>query len=252
MCLVAVARDVHPRVALAIVANRDEFHARPSEPAHWWREGWLAGRDLDAGGAWFGVRRDGRWALVTNVREPGGRDARKASRGEIVTRALAAPSVEDVLRELSADAERFNGYNLLAGEEPHAWWQSNRQPSTFPMPRGVTALSNAALGTPWPKVERLGAVVTDWARRSDPSIEPLFDALSDRTIAPDDRLPATGVTREWERLLSAAFIVSGDYGTRCSTVLVVGRDGNARFVERSFAPTGDLIGEVDERFALDL
>jgi uncharacterized protein with NRDE domain len=250
MCLVAVALDAHPRYALAIAANRDEFHDRPAEPAHWWREGWLAGRDVREGGTWLGVRRDGRYALVTNVREPGRRDALAASRGGIVTDALAADSLDDFAERLAKHGQRYNGYNLIAGDSRGALWQSNRAEATRALVRGVTGLSNAALGTPWPKVERLTAAMTAWAGRGEATLDPLFDALADRERVADAALPSTGVPLDWERLLSAPFIVSDAYGTRCSTVLVVARDGEARFVERSFDPAGTLTGTVDTRFAL--
>ena len=250
MCLVVIALDAHPRYRLAIAANRDEFHARPAAPAHWWREGWLAGRDLEAGGTWFGVRGDGRWSLVTNVREPGRRDDEAASRGELVTQALAADALDRWLDDAVARGARYNGYNLLAGDASRALWQSNRHAGAMPLGRGVVALSNAGLGTPWPKVERLSAAVAAWSARGDEAAEPLFAALADRERAPDHALPATGVPLEWERLLSAPFIVSERYGTRCSTLLTVDRDGEARFVERSFDAAGRVTGVVDERFAV--
>jgi uncharacterized protein with NRDE domain len=258
MCLVAVAIDAHPRYALAIAANRDEFHDRPAEPAHWWREGWLAGRDLEAGGTWFGVRRDGRYALVTNVREPGRRDALAASRGGIVTDALEASSLDAFVHALASSGARYNGYNLVAGDTRGAVWQSNRHPAAQALVPGVSALSNAALGTPWPKVLRLRAAMEAWTARGSDAPDALFDALADRTLVPDAQLPSTGVPLDWERMLSAPFIVGERddlfddfrYGTRCSTVLVVGRDGQARFVERSFDAAGRLAGSVDERFAL--
>lgn len=250
MCLAAFALDRHPRYALAIAANRDEFHARPAEPAHWWPEGWLAGRDLEAGGTWFGVRRDGRYALVTNVREGVPRDPGAASRGGIVTGALDAESLEAFVASLAARGARYSGYNLVAGNARGALWQSNRNGGRRPLPRGVSALSNGELDLPWPKVERLRAAMERWSTRGDASIEPLFDALSDRERAPDRELPSTGVSLDWERMLSAPFIVSERYGTRCSTVLVVGRDGGARFVERSFDAAGRPAGEVVQAFAL--
>jgi len=250
MCLAAIALDAHPRYRLAIAANRDEFHARPATPAHWWREGWLAGRDLDAGGTWFGVRRDGRWALVTNVREPGRRDERAASRGELVTQALAADALERWLEAAAARGTRYNGYNLVAGSTTAARWQSNRHAGSAALARGVTALSNAGLGTPWPKVERVSAALAAWSARGDDGPDTLFDALADRERAPDAALPSTGVTLEWERMLSAPFIVSERYGTRCSTLLTVDRTGAARFVERTFDAAGNLAGTVDERFAI--
>jgi len=250
MCLVAVALDAHPRYALAIAANRDEFHAREARAAHWWDEGWLAGRDLSAGGTWFGVRPDGRWALVTNVREPGRKDASAASRGGLVTGALAAPSLDAFVSRLDVDGARYNGYNLLAGNAGEARWASNRAAAARAIGPGVSALSNAALGTPWPKVRRLSDALVDWAGRGDEGVDGLFDALADRERAPDDALPSTGVTLEWERMLSAPFIVSERYGTRCSTVFVVARDGAARFVERSFDAGGRPTGVVDERFGI--
>ncbi len=250
MCLVAVALDAHPRYSLAIAANRDEYHAREARPAHWWDEGWLAGRDLSAGGTWFGVRPDGRWALVTNVREPGHKDASAASRGGLVTGALSAPSLDAFVSRLDADRTRYNGYNLLAGNAGEARWASNRAHAARAIDPGVSALSNAALGTPWPKVRRLSAALSDWANRGVDGVDGLFEALADRERAPDESLPSTGVTLEWERMLSAPFIVSERYGTRCSTVLVVARDGEARFVERSFDAGGRPTGIVDERFAI--
>lgn len=248
MCLVAVALDLHPRYTLAIAANRDEFHARAAVPAHWWREGWLAGQDLEAGGTWFGVRRDGRFALVTNVREGGHRDAGKRSRGDIVTGALASDTVDRFVGGLGAGGSRYNGYNLLAGDARRVRWQSNRHPDSASLVRGVSTLSNASLGTPWPKTERIGAAMALWASRGATSFDALFDTLADRSIAPDGRLPSTGVTLERERALSAAFIVGERYGTRCSTVFAVTREGEARFVERSFDAGGRQTGEVEQRF----
>ena len=250
MCLVAFAIDAHPRYALVIAANRDEFHDRPARTAHWWPEGWLAGRDLEAGGTWFGVRRDGRYALVTNVREPGRRDALAASRGSLVTDALEAASLADHIRALASSGGKYNGYNLVAGDTRGARWQSNRHDAAQPLGRGVSALSNAALGTPWPKVLRLRAAMDAWTTAGEDAPDALFDALADRALVPDAGLPSTGVPLDWERMLSAPFIVSERYGTRCSTVLVVGRDREARFVERSFDAAGRLSGTVDERFAL--
>ena len=250
MCLVAVALDAHPRYALAIAANRDEYHAREARPARWWDEGWLAGRDLSAGGTWFGVRRDGRWALVTNVREPGRKDASAASRGGLVTGALSAPSLDAFLSRLDTDGARYNGYNLLAGIAGEARWTSNRGNAARALGAGVSVLSNASLGTPWPKVRKLSAALRDWSGRGGDGIDDLFEALADRELAPDEALPSTGVTLEWERMLSAPFIVSERYGTRCSTVLVVTHDGDARFVERSFDEAGTLTNVVDERFGV--
>lgn len=255
MCLVVVALDAHPRYALVVAANRDEFHAREAVPAHWGDlppyAGVLAGRDLMAGGTWMGVRRDGRWALVTNVRDGRGNNPEAPSRGELVPAILngdVAPAA--ALAALHATAAIYNGFNMLAGEGNSATWMSNRVPRTNDLAQGVHGLSNARLDTPWPKVTRTKAALSAWAGRGDAALSPLFAALADRRQAPDADLPATGVPLAWERLLSAPFIVSADYGTRCSTVLAIDRGGSAVLVERSFDAAGIAVGEA--RFEFDV
>jgi uncharacterized protein with NRDE domain len=247
MCLVVVALARHPRYSLVVAANRDEFHARAALPAHWGDRapfaGMLAGRDLAAGGTWMGVRSDGRWALVTNVREGRGGDTAAPSRGELVPEVLNAPSAS-ALSALRRKAAAYNGFNLLAGDAGSATWLSNRASGGRTLAQGVHGLSNALLDTPWPKVTRTRDAVDDWAARGDDDLAPLFAVLADRSRAADPELPATGVPLEWERLLSAPFIVSDDYGTRCSTVLAIGRDGRTRFVERSFDVRGNATGDV--------
>ncbi|MFO1324767.1 MAG: NRDE family protein [Burkholderiales bacterium] len=256
MCLAVIALDAHPCYSLVIAANRDEYHARPALPAAWGDRppfvDVLAGRDLSAGGTWLGVRRDGRFAFVTNVREGGRSDAAAASRGELVPRVLNAPdSPVAAMAALAGARDRYNGFNLLAGDASRAWWMSNRVAGLRPLGPGVHALSNAELDTPWPKVVRTRERLREWAMRGGDDPAPLFAALADRTLAPDAELPSTGVTLEWERVLSAPFIVGADYGTRCSTVLVVDREGHARFHERSFAADGRLAGETVETFAIE-
>ncbi len=254
MCLVVVALDAHPRYALVIAANRDEFHSREALPAHWGERppfaGVLAGRDLVAGGTWLGIRRDGRWALLTNVREGRGRnDPAAPSRGLLVPailndRGTPAAALYAVMR----NADAYNGFNLLAGNAGSAAWASNRSKETLAITAGVHGLSNALLDTPWPKLARTRTKLAEWTAHDDGDLTPVFAALSDRSRPPDEALPSTGVPIEWERLLSAPFIVSEDYGTRCSTVLVVERGGNARFIERTFDRYGVQTGQVDVAF----
>ena len=244
MCLVVLAVDAHPRFALVLAANRDEYYARPAAPAAWGREGKfrdvLAGRDLMAGGTWLGVRRDSSFALVTNVREGKAQDPAARSRGELPLLGL------DSMRGI--DGTRYNGFNLVAGDAGRVEWMSNRNGGIHRVAKGVHGLSNALLDVPWPKVTRTQARFEAWLESGADDFAPLFDALGDRTQAPDALLPATGVTLAWERLLSAPFIVSDGYGTRCSTVLAIDREGQATFVERSFASDGTQASEVAIEF----
>jgi uncharacterized protein with NRDE domain len=255
MCLVVLALDVHPVYAFVLAANRDEYHARPAAPAAWGRappfEGILAGRDLRAGGSWLGVRRDGRYAFVTNVRDGSAPNLAARSRGELIPRILNADAgVSAAMAALARDGAHYNGFNLVAGDASGAFWMSNRGGATRPMTHGLHGLSNASLDVPWPKVVRTQERVKAWAATGTVDIEPLLDALADRTPAPDAQLPVTGVTLEWERLLSAPFIASERYGTRCSTIVTVDRRAVARFHERSFAPDGTSRGDVVEEFSL--
>jgi uncharacterized protein with NRDE domain len=251
MCLALLAIDAHPRYALVIAANRDEYHARPTAPAAWWDEGWLAGRDLEAGGTWLGIRRDGRFALLTNFRDPSRNRRDAPSRGALVPAILASRrDLETSVERIRVDADRHNGFNLLAGTPAGAVWTSNRSDETQAFARGAYGLSNALLDTPWPKLARTKTALAAWLARADADVEPLFAALGDRGIADDAALPSTGVPLEWERRLSAPFIVSPGYGTRSSTIVTIDRDGEAHFVERSFDAAGEPSGEVDFRFGL--
>jgi len=251
VCLALFALEAHPRYSLVVAANRDEYHARPADPATWWSEGWLAGRDRQAGGTWFGVTRAARWAFVTNVRDPVRHDPHAPSRGALVPSVLAdsEPPARSVAR-IVAGALNFNGFNLVAGTARAAWWGSNRTAATRPLLPGVHGISNAALDTPWPKVARSRTALGVWCARADTDLAPLFAMLGDRTAAPDDELPATGIPFDRERLLSAPFIVSTTYGTRSSTVLTLDRGGDAYFVERTFDPSGTATGEVEYRFTV--
>ena len=255
MCLALLALAAHPRYAVVIAANRDEQHARPADPAHWWDEGWLAGRDLAAGGTWLGVSREGHWALVTNVREPGRQDPQAPSRGALVLRFLehTGPAA-DRLQAIVAGGNRHNGFNLLAGNAGTAYWGSNRGPVCRALAPGVYGLSNQQLDTPWPKVLRTKETFARWCVQNEhhdaQGLEPLFGMLADTSGAPDADLPDTGVGLERERLLSAPFIVSASYGTRSSTVLTIAYDGVVSLVERTFDPDGHPTGGVDFHFPL--
>jgi uncharacterized protein with NRDE domain len=254
MCLILLAHDAHARCRLVVAANRDEFYERPAAPAAWWPDApeVLAGRDLRGGGTWMGVTRGGRFAAVTNFRDtaPAAPDA--PSRGHLVGGFLrGADSPEAYLRALAPRAGDYAGFNLLVGEGEELRYFGNRGGAARPLATGVYGLSNALLDTPWPKVERGKAgLAAALAGGGDIDPEALFRVLWDAEPAPDGRLPDTGVGLERERMLSSPFIRSPEYGTRASTVLVVGRDGRVSFVERTVVPGRDGWTESAHEFEL--
>ena len=238
MCLIVLAWQVHPEFPLVLGANRDEFLDRPALPAAFWPEhdDLLAGRDLLKGGTWLGVTRDGRIAAVTNYRHGGdaARDAR--SRGQLVATFLIGDTMPQAyLATVAAEASAYDGFNLIAGDRRGLFYLSNRNGKPQRVSPGVHGLSNALLDTPWPKVQRAKAALSTLLDAEKPSLLAGIFALLANESRPDDAaLPNTGVRLDWERLLSPAFIVSPDYGTRCSTALLVDRRGRITFVERSF------------------
>lgn len=238
MCLIFLAWQVHPDYPLVVAANRDEFFARPTEAAGFWSEApdVLAGRDLEGGGSWMGVTRHGRFAALTNFRDPARVRSGAPSRGALVTGFLTDKrEAGDYLRQIPVMARECNGYNLLLGDGRNLWWNSNVSGESRQLAPGIYGVSNHLLDTPWPKV---GAGKTALTRALDdlPDNRGLFALLRDESIHPDEHLPETGVPLAWERLLSAAFVRSPAYGTRSSTALVMQRDGATVFDEQTWLP----------------
>jgi uncharacterized protein with NRDE domain len=253
MCLVLVVWRVHPLYPCLVAANRDEFHARPTARAEWWPDHpqILAGRDLEAGGTWLGVTRTGRFAALTNYRDPEQRRAAVPSRGALVTSMLeSGASVAEGLSHLRAVGGDYNGFNLIFSDGERLGIYESVRGSGRELGPGIYGLSNHLLDTPWPKVQnaktRMEAALlglTDTA--------PMLDLLRDDRPASDAQLPRTGVSLEWERLLSSAFVRAADYGTRCSTIIRIERRGRAYFDEWSWNSVGSDIGRISLQFGLE-
>lgn len=251
MCLILVAWRAHPDYPLVVAANRDEYHARAAAPAQWWLEPHiLAGRDLSAGGTWLGVAPDGRFAALTNFRDPTRQLNHAPSRGSIVASTLANPMPATLhLQQLARDAPAYNGFNLISSHDDQlAVFESVAGVGRI-LSAGVYGLSNHLLDTPWPKVVSAKAALGEALTRL-PDDSALFELLRDERQADDARLPRTGVSVEWERLLSSAFIRASDYGTRCSTVLLIDRHGQVRLTEWSWDALGELKGRVNYQFSI--
>jgi uncharacterized protein with NRDE domain len=251
MCLVVLAVRPNPALSLVVAANRDELHARPSRELAEWpeRPGIVAGLDLEKGGTWLGVTRSGRFAALTNVRDPAVRKTGR-SRGEIVRSFLESDApASRWCRELASRASEFPAFNLVVSDGADTRYTNEANEGGAPLGAGLHGLSNARLDVPWPKVVAARAAL-ERALSSGKSVdtEVVFAALRRDDRAPDAALPATGVPLELERVLSAAFIRTPVYGTRCSTVVVRTADGGGFIEERRF----DAAGEETGRSRLEL
>lgn len=245
MCLVLVAHRVHPRLPLIVAANRDEFHARPAQKMHWWveRPDLLAGRDLQGGGTWLGVARNGRMATVTNYRDAVPPAGRRPSRGGLVTGFLTSDHPpQDFVREI--DATPYAGFNLLVADASGLAYLSNRNGGAAGLGPGIYGVANATLDTPWPKVERTKAALASLIEADDVNETTLLRLLDDRRRASAHDLDTAGLPFEKAHAISAPFIVLPDYGTRCSTVVIRDDTGQCRVVERRFTPDGRTAGEA--------
>lgn len=252
MCLAAIGWDCHPRYRWVVVANRDEFYARPSAPAAPWLElpGVRGGRDLQSGGSWLAADDRGRFALVTNIRRVG--ELQGWSRGALVHHAMRSqrPMV-DQAAGFAADAARYRPFNLVIADRHLLLRIHGPARQAEALPAGVHGVSNGAFDPPWPKTARLTGVLSDWCASARSDIEDLLWALADPHPAADAALPDTGVGLERERFLSATFLASEHYGTRASSVLTLAHDGAAMLIERSFGPHGQPTGERQLRWKVE-
>ena len=253
MCLILVAWRAHPDYPLVVAANRDEFFARPAAEAGWWPDApsVFAGRDLEAGGTWLGLGRDGRFAGLTNFRDPLRNRDGTPSRGALVADFLRGrESTAEALARLQFEGPRYNAFNLLVSDGDSLGIYESASGSARLLEPGLHALSNHLLDTPWPKVTA-GKSRLARALRALPDDTPLCELLRDDRPAPDAELPRTGVSLAWERMLSSAFIRAPGYGTRCSTVVTRDRHGWTHVTESSWDAVGVETGRVVERFQVN-
>lgn len=238
MCLIVFAWQVIPGTPLIAAGNRDEFYNRPATPAGWWQDHphVYAGRDLQGGGTWMGITRGGRFAAITNIRAPAETRPDAPTRGRLVADYLSgSASAAQYIEQIAVGADQYNGFNLLVGDREQLIWFSNRagddERNGKPLAPGVYGLSNAGLDATWPKVVRTKAQFASLLCQCAPE-EAFFEMLSDTTRASDCRLPKTGVSIELERMLSAVYIESADYGTRSSTVVKLAANDEPLLYER--------------------
>ena len=240
MCVIFLAYKIHPDFPLILLANRDEFYNRPTQKAEYWKDypNILAGRDLVGGGTWLGVTKSGRFAAVTNYRDPSAPNGTR-SRGNLTADFLkSAESSGDYLIEIQKEADQFSGFNLLVGEinsiKNEIFYFSNRSNKIVELTPGIYGLSNHLLDTSWHKIETGKEAFAELLNKNEISNKSFFELLNDKTTAIDESLPDTGIDYELEKKLSPIFIETPVYGTRCSTVLTIDGDFEINFEEKVY------------------
>lgn len=252
MCLILLAINSHPHYSLIIASNRDEFYGRSSEPASFWANSptLLAGRDLRAGGTWLGITTDGKFAAITNFRDPASYKENAPSRGKLVTAYLEGhENPEQYIRNLGKSKDEYNGFNLILGDHRRLFYYSNRGEKVHNLSYGIFGLSNHLLDTSWPKLDRGKEDFKRIILKSKEVVpDDLFHILQDSTLPDDESLPDTGVGLEKERMLAPVFIKSPDYGTHSTTLIFIDKFSNVTFIERTHNTKNDLHSDVKFEF----
>lgn len=248
MCLLFFSYKSTPGYKLVLAANRDEFLQRPAAPLGFIDKDKqiLAGLDLQGGGTWLGLNRDGKFGALTNYRGGGKQVENGPTRGEIITSYLSSPiTAVDFLDALGSKSLQYNGFNLILGDGNDLFYFSNQRRCYTHLEPGFYGLSNHFLDTSWPKLSRgkelLRPVMVDTALVLP---EKIFDLLKDDQCPMDTELPDTGIGLEWERLLGTIFIDSPGYGTRSSAVITVRNDGQSTFSEMTHYHDGEKSSDL--------
>lgn len=254
MCLCLFAINEHDEFPFILIANRDEFRKRPAAKANFWEDHpkVLAGRDLEGMGTWLGTNKAGKIAFLTNYRHPDYFGRKGPTRGTLVSDFLVGSDDGESYLKAIENPKAYNGFNLVVGTAQKLFFYSNVENEIKAISSGVHGLSNAFLDTSWPKVDdgkaKLKAAIDSNALDSDS----LFYILHDSSFAKQEDLPETGVGHELEKVLSAKFINTPDYGTVCSTIIKIDRNGTCFFEERTFDKHGKQVGKAEFHLQLKL
>ncbi|SEJ10385.1 Uncharacterized conserved protein, contains NRDE domain [Cyclobacterium xiamenense] len=242
MCLISFSWNAHPKYRLILVANRDEYFNRPTQSLHQWESGIYAGKDLKEGGTWLGFHPSGRFAALTNYRDIRNEIPRQRSRGELVTGFLtSSEGPKDYLKKVEAIQDEYNGFNLLVADMENLYVLSNYGKGIELVDPGVHAISNALLDSPWPKVTKARSQFQELLAKKTPEMDDLQGLLQSTELAAEEQLPATGLTQELEKAVSAQFIRVDDYyGTVNTSALLWDRLGEVRLREVRTVPEREV------------
>lgn len=254
MCLIFISINNHPTYKLIIAANRDEFYNRKTAAAGFWEDkpNILGGRDLEACGTWMAMTKTGRIGMITNYRDPQNINPKAPSRGELVSDYLEnGIHGLSYLNSIEPKAKEYNGFNLIVGTQDELWYLSNYKNGIDKLKPGFYGLSNHLLETPWPKIIRGKEILAPLLKEKTIDAKKVFEVLCDSQQAMDENLPNTGIGVERERMLSSMFIKSPNYGSRCSTVVLIDHQNQVQLTERVYDLTSFDYNTRDFNFQLE-
>ncbi len=254
MCLILFAYNHLEQYKLVLITNRDEYHHRKAKQADFWLEqpSIFGGIDCVAGGSWLSVDKAGRLAAVTNVRKPPFGQTAKHSRGDLVKDFLSTNlPASDYLAELKSNDGDFGLFNLLLFDDSGLWHYSSDTHQAQLIQKGIHGVSNATLNTPWPKLKNGCECLRQELNSDELNTENLLNILQSQQKPNDSELPNTGVSHEFEQLLSPIFIRNNEYGTRCSTLITIDQHNTLIFHELSYNPEGAIMTKVLQQIKID-
>jgi uncharacterized protein with NRDE domain len=166
MCLINLAFRQHPSYPLILVANRDEFYARPTRMLQWWEDehpDLLAGKDLQEGGTWMGINKQGQFAALTNYRDLANINDKAPSRGHIVKRYLNGELPdEEMFRFLKTQGKLYNGFNIIYGTVDMLYYYSNVTDQVRNLYPGIYGSKQCLIGYPMAEIgKQQNAVYTN-------------------------------------------------------------------------------------------
>lgn len=241
MCLITFAYNCHPEYSFILLANRDEFYQRPSDPLDYWKDqpDILAGRDREKSGTWLGINTRGAFTAVTNYRDGSRPSKPLRSRGELTANYLNSDdSAATYAQQLEGSKAQYGGFNLLLADDSGLYSCASRTTDVQKLEPGIYALSNALLDTPWPKLKEVKQNLSNEIKQKELDISNLFKIMRNPAKACDADLPSTGISKEWEKQLSSIFIQLETYGTRATTVLLQKPNGTTRIIEQNYNVSG--------------
>jgi uncharacterized protein with NRDE domain len=252
MCILLFALEQYPQYPVIICANRDEFHQRPTKAMHHWlKPAILAGKDLTAGGTWLGLTASGRFSALTNFRQVEQVDNNKKSRGNLVIQALTQTD-KNISPLLHESADDYNGYNLVYGQLNKLYSFDSVNKKTSQLAKGIHSLCNGPLDNIWPKMalgqQKLSALINNFSKNDNLDIDQLFYLMKNAQQAKIEQLPKTGISKQWEKFLSAIFIVSPEYGTRTTTIITQDINGKIFIADRSYNALGNVT--LEQQFTI--